>query len=212
MSTATRMQGPADVGAPAAAAHRPGRQRDVDLAREILLRDTVGELAETRLDAECEEAIRAGIVDALDLEFAPGFTVLTGETGAGKSILLDAFALALGARGDQALVRQGVEQGQVIALVSDAGMPAISDPGSVVVRAFIEAGLPVDCIPGPSALVVALLPARTDTIWWHADVMAAQEIRLIRGRSMKSSGRISFQRSTTCFDLEKNRCPPISKR
>ena len=41
--------------------------------------------------------------------------MLTGETGAGKSILLDAFALALGARGDVALVRQGAEQGQVTA-------------------------------------------------------------------------------------------------
>ncbi len=41
--------------------------------------------------------------------------MLTGETGAGKSILLDAFALALGARGDAALVRQGAEQGQVTA-------------------------------------------------------------------------------------------------
>jgi len=41
--------------------------------------------------------------------------VLTGETGAGKSILLDSFALALGARGDSGLVRQGAEQGQVTA-------------------------------------------------------------------------------------------------
>jgi 16S rRNA (cytidine1402-2'-O)-methyltransferase len=48
------------------------------------------------------------------------------------------------------------EQGQRIALVSDAGMPAISDPGSVVVSAFIDAGLPVECVPGPSAFVVAL--------------------------------------------------------
>lgn len=48
------------------------------------------------------------------------------------------------------------EQGQCIALVSDAGMPAISDPGSVVVRAFIDAGLPVECVPGPSAFIVAL--------------------------------------------------------
>jgi DNA repair protein RecN (Recombination protein N) len=55
------------------------------------------------------------LIDRLDIDFADGLAVLTGETGAGKSILLDAFALALGARGDQALVRQGVEQGQVIA-------------------------------------------------------------------------------------------------
>src|SRR5499427_147879 len=56
------------------------------------------------------------LIDRLDIDFAEGLAVLTGETGAGKSILLDAFALALGARGDQSLVRQGVEQGQVTAV------------------------------------------------------------------------------------------------
>ena len=56
------------------------------------------------------------LIDRLDIDFAEGLAVLTGETGAGKSILLDAFALALGARGDQALVRQGAEQGQVTAV------------------------------------------------------------------------------------------------
>ena len=45
------------------------------------------------------------IVDRLDLEFEPGFTVLTGETGAGKSILVDALSLVLGERSDGALVR-----------------------------------------------------------------------------------------------------------
>jgi DNA repair protein RecN (Recombination protein N) len=60
------------------------------------------------------------LIDRLDIDFAGGLAVLTGETGAGKSILLDAFALALGARGDQALVRQGIEQGQVTA-VFDVG-------------------------------------------------------------------------------------------
>ncbi len=56
------------------------------------------------------------LIDRLDIDFADGLAVLTGETGAGKSILLDAFALALGGRGDQTLVRQGVEQGQVTAV------------------------------------------------------------------------------------------------
>ena len=56
------------------------------------------------------------LIDRLDIDFAGGLSVLTGETGAGKSILLDAFALALGSRGDAALVRHGVEQGQVTAL------------------------------------------------------------------------------------------------
>lgn len=56
------------------------------------------------------------LIERLDIEFAHGLAVLTGETGAGKSILLDAFALALGARGDAALVRHGAEQGQVTAV------------------------------------------------------------------------------------------------
>jgi DNA repair protein RecN (Recombination protein N) len=56
------------------------------------------------------------LIDHLDIDFADRLAVLTGETGAGKSILLDAFALALGGRGDQSLVRQGVEQGQVTAV------------------------------------------------------------------------------------------------
>jgi len=55
------------------------------------------------------------LIDRLDIDFGSGLAVLTGETGAGKSILLDAFALALGARGEAALVREDAEQGQVIA-------------------------------------------------------------------------------------------------
>ena len=55
------------------------------------------------------------LIDQLDLEFADGLTILTGETGAGKSILLDALSLALGARGDGALTRHGEVQGQVTA-------------------------------------------------------------------------------------------------
>jgi DNA repair protein RecN (Recombination protein N) len=55
------------------------------------------------------------LIERLDIEFSRGLAVLTGETGAGKSILLDAFALALGGRGDASLVRHGAEQGQVTA-------------------------------------------------------------------------------------------------
>lgn len=55
------------------------------------------------------------LIDKLDLEFDRGLTILTGETGGGKSILLDAFSLALGARGDGGLVRHGAPQGQVSA-------------------------------------------------------------------------------------------------
>ena len=55
------------------------------------------------------------LIDRLDLEFGPGLCVLSGETGAGKSIVLDALALALGARGEAGLVRHGQGQGSVSA-------------------------------------------------------------------------------------------------
>lgn len=55
------------------------------------------------------------LIDKLDLEFGEGLSALTGETGAGKSILLDALSLALGGRGDASLVRKGAAQGQVTA-------------------------------------------------------------------------------------------------
>src|SRR6201995_3637931 len=73
------------------------------------------------------------LIERLDIEFSRGLAVLTGETGAGKSILLDAFALALGGRGDAALVRHGAEQGQVTAVFDvPKGHPAtaiLSDNG-----------------------------------------------------------------------------------
>lgn len=55
------------------------------------------------------------IVDALELEFGKGFSALTGETGAGKSILIDALALALGARGDPAVIRDGAAKAEITA-------------------------------------------------------------------------------------------------
>ncbi len=87
------------------------------------------------------------LIERLDIEFAQGLAVLTGETGAGKSILLDAFALALGGRGDAALVRHGAAQGQVTAtfevpkghpaerLLSENDLDGIlDDSGDVILR------------------------------------------------------------------------------
>jgi len=79
------------------------------------------------------------IVRALDLDFAPGLTVLTGETGSGKSILLDCLGLALGWRGRADVVRPGAPTGEVSAtfalppdhparaILAEAGLPAADD-------------------------------------------------------------------------------------
>src|SRR5246127_3131085 len=83
------------------------------------------------------------LIERLDIEFSRGLAVLTGETGAGKSILLDAFALALGGRGDATLVRHGAEQGQVTAMFDvPRGHPAtailtdngLADNGEMILR------------------------------------------------------------------------------
>jgi DNA repair protein RecN (Recombination protein N) len=61
------------------------------------------------------------LIERLDLAFETGLSVLTGETGAGKSILLDSLSLALGGRGDGGLVRHGEEKGQVTAVFDVPG-------------------------------------------------------------------------------------------
>src|SRR5687767_9134444 len=67
------------------------------------------------------------LIETLDLEFGPGLGVLTGETGAGKSILLDALGLALGSRADSGLVRNGQAQAAVsVAFELPAGHPALA--------------------------------------------------------------------------------------
>jgi len=75
------------------------------------------------------------IIDRLDLAFQPGLNVLTGETGAGKSILLDALGFVLGWRGRADLVRSGAEQGEVVAEFHLA-------PGHPARTVLEEAGLP----------------------------------------------------------------------
>ncbi|HWK64299.1 MAG TPA: DNA repair protein RecN [Rhizobiaceae bacterium] len=83
------------------------------------------------------------LIERLDIDFSAGLSVLTGETGAGKSILLDSLSLALGARGDASLVRHGASQGQVTAVFDvPRNHPArailadnaIDDDGDIILR------------------------------------------------------------------------------
>ena len=93
------------------------------------------------------------IVDQLELDFSSGFTVLTGETGAGKSILLDALSLVLGERADSSQIREGCNRAEISALfqiaaeqvkhfsqwLDEQGFPAEDDGQSLLLKRTIEA-------------------------------------------------------------------------
>lgn len=90
------------------------------------------------------------LVERLDLEFRPGFSVLTGETGAGKSILLGALALVLGERADPGVVREGAARAEVTAEFAADPVPGLNawladhdlagDDGILLLRRVVEAG------------------------------------------------------------------------
>ena len=90
------------------------------------------------------------LVDALDLEVEGGLTVLTGETGAGKSIILDALGLALGARADAGLVRAGAKQASATAVFTAPDDPAL-------IALIGERGF--DVIPGEELILRRTLAA-----------------------------------------------------
>lgn len=105
------------------------------------------------------------IVDSIELEFSSGFTVFTGETGAGKSILIDALTLALGGRGDASVVREGAAKADISAEFSthpevDAWLAehefAQEDGGVLLRRVIDNAGRSKAFINGVTATAAQL--------------------------------------------------------
>jgi len=115
------------------------------------------------------------LIDRLSLAFRPGLCVLTGETGAGKSILLDALGLALGRRADAALVRPGAEQATVsaefavgpnhpaAAILAESGI-ATDLSGSIIVRRTLGADGRSRAFVNDEPTSIALLRALGDSL------------------------------------------------
>src|SRR5688500_8066716 len=108
------------------------------------------------------------ILEKTSLEFGPGFTALTGETGAGKSILVDAIELLVGGRGDGGLVREGAERAELSAVFDSSDRSFFSwleeadltgDPGSVILRRTIDRAGRSRCFINGHAATLAQLKA-----------------------------------------------------
>ncbi|MCD6043841.1 MAG: repair protein RecN, partial [Burkholderiales bacterium] len=108
------------------------------------------------------------IVDKASLEPGAGFAVLTGETGAGKSILIDAIELLVGARGDAGLVREGAERAELSAEFDFQGQDFSSwlaeadlagDPGTVILRRTIDRAGRSRCFINGHAATLAQMKA-----------------------------------------------------
>ncbi|UTH45399.1 DNA repair protein RecN [Loktanella salsilacus] len=119
------------------------------------------------------------IIDRLALNFQPGLNVLTGETGAGKSILLDSLGFVLGWRGRAELVRQGADQGEVTA---EFDLPT----GHAARAVLEEAGLPVS-----DTLILRRVNARDGrkTAWVNDRRVSAEVLRALSDTLIELHGQ-----------------------
>ena len=122
------------------------------------------------------------LIDALDLQFGPGLGVLTGETGAGKSILLDALGLVLGNRAESALVRAGEDKASVTATFEFAAFPPA--------LAAVLDGAGVEIEPG-EALVIRrqLKPDGGSKAWVNDQPAGAALLRELAGSLVELHGQ-----------------------
>jgi len=124
------------------------------------------------------------IVQALDIDLHPGFTVLTGETGAGKSILIDALQLALGARADAGVVREGARQADICA---EFDSPA-------ALAAWLEEG---GYEPGDTLLLRRVVDAQGKSrAWINGSPATATQLRALGEQLLDIHGQHAWQSLT----------------
>ena len=147
----------------------PGANRWVEAGTLYVVATPIGNLAD--IGERAAEVLRG--VDLIACEDTRHARVLLDHLGLRKELV------ALhehNERAASATLRERLVDGASVALVSDAGTPAISDPGQLLVADLVAAGLPVSPIPGPSAVIAALsvsgLPARP---FWFEGFLPAQD-------------------------------------
>jgi DNA repair protein RecN (Recombination protein N) len=123
------------------------------------------------------------IIAAVELEFAPGFTALTGETGAGKSILVDALLLAVGGRADSGAVRHGAARAEVTATFDVAANAAV--------RAWLEEQQVAH--DGEVVLRRSVGADGRSRAWVNGQAMPVQSLRALGERLVDVHGQLEFQ-------------------
>ena len=155
------------------------------------------------------------IVDTLEVELGPGFTVLTGETGAGKSILIDALQLALGQRADAAVVREGASRSEICAELDTPAslLPwlqagGFDDGPTLLLRRTIDAqGRSRAWINGSAATVGQLREASDHLVDIHGQHAWQSLTRASAVRELLDSyGHIDTQAMTQAWRVWKSAC------
>jgi DNA repair protein RecN (Recombination protein N) len=155
------------------------------------------------------------IVETVELETGPGFTVLTGETGAGKSILVDAIELLVGGRGDAALVREGAERAELSAefdfsgneslkqFISDAGLEG--DPDAVILRRTIDRSGRSRCfVNGHSATLGQLREAGEHLVDIHGQHEHQSLLRAVGQRELLDAHAGAQELARDCAEAWRN--------